>query len=122
MSTYFSFICTLLFYCRGLVLDSLGFSFIFTLQEFAGELISLTDAMGRIYAVEQARVDTPSWFRRYIVHGPSLLMSAVRLRRRNLTREKSKRPGLRRLCQWLHFLAACDLLIFTTSDVFHITS
>ncbi|KAG1739349.1 Fusaric acid resistance protein-like-domain-containing protein [Suillus lakei] len=55
--------------------------FIFTLQEFSGELISLTDAMRRIYAVEQVRADTPSWFNRYIVHGPSNLLSAVRLRR-----------------------------------------
>ncbi|KAJ8586641.1 hypothetical protein M405DRAFT_743289 [Rhizopogon salebrosus TDB-379] len=52
--------------------------FIFTLQEFSGELMSLTDAMRRIYAVEQVRVDTPSWFGRYILHGPSLLMSALR--------------------------------------------
>lgn len=81
------------------MLKSLCFSFIFTLQEFAGELVSLTDAMRRIYAVEQVRADTPSWFRRYVVHGPSLLISAVRLRRRNLAREKSSRPGLRRICQ-----------------------
>ncbi|KAG2122275.1 Fusaric acid resistance protein-like-domain-containing protein [Suillus cothurnatus] len=74
--------------------------FIFTLQEFSGELISLTDAMRRIYAVEQVRADTPSWFNRYILHGPSNLLSTVRLRRRNLAREKSKRPGLRRLSSY----------------------
>ncbi|KAG0696971.1 Fusaric acid resistance protein-like-domain-containing protein [Suillus ampliporus] len=71
--------------------------FIFTLQEFAGELISLTDAMRRIYAVEQVRADTTSWFKRYIVHGPSRLLSVVRLRRRTFTRDKSSRPGLRRI-------------------------
>ncbi|KAG1889875.1 Fusaric acid resistance protein-like-domain-containing protein [Suillus subluteus] len=55
--------------------------FIFTLQEFSGELISLTDAMRRIYAVEQVRADTQSWFNRYIIHGPSNLLTAMRLRR-----------------------------------------
>ncbi|KAG1725283.1 Fusaric acid resistance protein-like-domain-containing protein [Suillus paluster] len=59
--------------------------FIFTLQEFAGELISLTDAMRRIYAVEQVRADTPSWFKQYIIHGPSRVFSAVRSRRRAFT-------------------------------------
>ncbi|KAG2074050.1 hypothetical protein BDR04DRAFT_1134000 [Suillus decipiens] len=74
--------------------------FIFTLQEFSGELISLTDAMRRIYAVEQVRADAPSWFNRYILHGPSNILSAVRLRRRNLAHEKSKRAGLRRLSSY----------------------
>ncbi|KAG2135853.1 Fusaric acid resistance protein-like-domain-containing protein [Suillus clintonianus] len=55
--------------------------FIFTLQEFAGELISLTDAMRRIYAVQQVRAGALSWFNQYIVHGPSKLLSAMRLRR-----------------------------------------
>lgn len=74
--------------------------FIFTLQEFSGELISLTDAMRRIYAVEQVRADTPSWFNRYILHGPSNVLSAVRLRRRKLVHAKSKQPGLRRLSSY----------------------
>ncbi|KAG2154411.1 Fusaric acid resistance protein-like-domain-containing protein [Suillus bovinus] len=74
--------------------------FIFTLQEFSRELISLTDAMRRIYAVKQIRADTPSWFHRYILHGPSNLLSAMRLRRRNLAREKSKPSGLRRLSSY----------------------
>lgn len=74
--------------------------FIFTLQEFSGELISLTDAMRRIYAVEQVRADTPSWFNRYILHGPSNVLSTVRLRRRNLAHAKSKQPGLRRLSSY----------------------
>ncbi|KAG2365373.1 hypothetical protein BDR07DRAFT_1398873 [Suillus spraguei] len=74
--------------------------FIFTLQEFSGELISLTDAMRRIYAVEQVKADTPSWFNRYILHGPSNILSAVRLRRHNLAHEKSKRAGLRRLSSY----------------------
>lgn len=74
--------------------------FIFTLQEFSGELISLTDAMRRIYAVEQVRADTPSLFNRYILHGPSKLLSAVRWRQRNSAHEKSKRPGLRQLSSY----------------------
>lgn len=81
------------------MLKSSWFSFIFTLQEFSGELISLTDAMRRIYAVEQIRADTPSWFNQYILHGPSNILSAVRLRRHNLAHAKSKQPGLRRFCQ-----------------------
>lgn len=74
--------------------------FIFTLQEFSRELISLTDAMSRIYAVKQVRADTPGWFNRYILHGPSNLLSAMRLRRRNLAYEKSKRSGLRRFSSY----------------------
>ncbi|OAX36222.1 hypothetical protein K503DRAFT_695534 [Rhizopogon vinicolor AM-OR11-026] len=67
--------------------------FIFTLQEFSGEIISLTDAMRRIYALEQLRADTPSWFTRYIVHGPSLLMSAVRLRRLSFPKVQPHAPN-----------------------------
>lgn len=96
MSTYFFSTCKLLFTLGVSYSTHFCFSFIFTLQEFAGELMSLTDAMRRIYAFEQVRADSPNWLRRYIVHGPSLLMAAVRLRRRNLTREKSSR---RRFCR-----------------------
>ncbi|KAL4073766.1 Fusaric acid resistance protein-like-domain-containing protein [Scleroderma citrinum] len=46
--------------------------FIFTLQEFAGELMCLTDAMRRIYAVELSRFSKRSWWRRYVVDGPNI--------------------------------------------------
>jgi hypothetical protein len=41
-----------------------GGSFIFTMQEFAGELVSLVDAMGRIYSLEQARANRARWWTR----------------------------------------------------------
>ncbi|KAF7335072.1 ArAE-2 domain-containing protein [Mycena venus] len=37
--------------------------FIFTLQEFATELVSLVDAMCRIYSLEQAQANRPRWWR-----------------------------------------------------------
>jgi hypothetical protein len=40
------------------------YSFIFTLQEFARELASLVDAMGRIYTIEQERVNRGAWWMR----------------------------------------------------------
>ncbi|KAI6002886.1 Fusaric acid resistance protein-like-domain-containing protein [Pisolithus albus] len=45
--------------------------YIFTLQEFAGELMCLTDAMRRIYAVESSRLSKQSWWRRCVINGPS---------------------------------------------------
>ncbi|KIJ60068.1 hypothetical protein HYDPIDRAFT_99557 [Hydnomerulius pinastri MD-312] len=46
----------------------LVYFFIFTLQEFAGELMSLTDAMRRIYAVELTRFSSQNWLRRYVLN------------------------------------------------------
>ncbi|KAJ7678691.1 hypothetical protein B0H17DRAFT_102075 [Mycena rosella] len=40
----------------------LVYFFIFTLQEFAGELVSLVDAMGRIYSLERARANHACWW------------------------------------------------------------
>ncbi|KAJ7354534.1 Fusaric acid resistance protein-like-domain-containing protein [Mycena albidolilacea] len=42
----------------------LVYFFIFTMQEFAGELASLVDAMGRIYSLEQARANRARWWTR----------------------------------------------------------
>ncbi|TFK74268.1 hypothetical protein BDN72DRAFT_760046 [Pluteus cervinus] len=42
----------------------LVYFFIFTLQEFSRELASLVDAMGRVYAYEQQRVNSFGWWRR----------------------------------------------------------
>ena len=39
-------------------------SFIFTLQEFSRELVSLVDAMERIYSLEQHRLNWRSWWTR----------------------------------------------------------
>ncbi|KAJ7240156.1 Fusaric acid resistance protein-like-domain-containing protein [Mycena haematopus] len=40
--------------------------FIFTLQEFATELVSLVDAMGRIYGLEQTRANRARWWTRML--------------------------------------------------------
>ncbi|KAJ6594590.1 Fusaric acid resistance protein-like-domain-containing protein [Mycena capillaripes] len=42
----------------------LVYFFIFTMQEFAGELVSLVDAMSRIYSLEQARANRARWWTR----------------------------------------------------------
>lgn len=74
-------------------------SFIFTLQEFAGELMSLTDAMRRIYAVELARFSRQNWFKRYFINGPKSFLSCIRSFRRRRRSEKTTRAGLRRICK-----------------------
>ena len=52
----------------------LSSSFIFTLQEFARELVSLVDAMGRIYAAERANAARGWWFQRI----PKALFDRIR--------------------------------------------
>ncbi|KAJ7122055.1 Fusaric acid resistance protein-like-domain-containing protein [Mycena crocata] len=47
----------------------LVYFFIFTLQEFAEELVSLVDAMGRIYSLEQARANRVRWWTRLFRFG-----------------------------------------------------
>lgn len=75
-------------------------SFIFTLQEFATELVSLVDAMARIYNQEQARVHRPPWWKRMfkgLRHRLSGLGRSSTSSRDD--RKKRKRPGLKRtLC------------------------
>ena len=92
--------------CRRLYTDQWLCSFIFTLQEFAGELMSLTDAMRRIYAVELARFSRQNWFKRYFINGPSSFLSCIRSFRRRTQSKKTTRAGLRRICKdWtIHFL------------------
>ncbi|KAH7925611.1 hypothetical protein BV22DRAFT_1010776 [Leucogyrophana mollusca] len=55
----------------------LVYFFIFTLQEFARELVSLTDAMRRIYGVEQSRASQGNWWQRYITGGPKSVFCAI---------------------------------------------
>ncbi|KAJ7762513.1 Fusaric acid resistance protein-like-domain-containing protein [Mycena metata] len=64
----------------------LVYFFIFTLQEFAGELVSLVDAMSRIYSLEQARANRTSWWMR-IFTWPSR-----RKAKRNVSRSGSRIP------------------------------
>ncbi|KAF8993682.1 Fusaric acid resistance protein-like-domain-containing protein [Cyathus striatus] len=55
-------------YCISLDNESifLVYFFIFTLQEFARELVSLVDAMERIYAYEQLRLHKAPWWNRFM--------------------------------------------------------
>ncbi|KAG8214184.1 hypothetical protein J3R82DRAFT_10973 [Butyriboletus roseoflavus] len=80
----------------------LVYFFIFTLQEFAGELMSLTDAMRRIYAVELARFSRQNWFRRYLINGPKSLLSYIRTLRERRRSEKAKGAGLRRISTYFN--------------------
>ncbi|KAG6336645.1 hypothetical protein ID866_2452 [Astraeus odoratus] len=62
--------------------------FIFTLQEFAVELLCLIDAMRRIYAVELSRISKRSWWQRYLVDGPKSIFSYLQSFRRRSPSEK----------------------------------
>ncbi|TFY82398.1 hypothetical protein EWM64_g1610 [Hericium alpestre] len=80
----------------------LVYFFIFTLQEFANELVSLVDAMGRIYLMERARVERERWFTRV----PKQLFSCLRARNKSQERplaraRKSSRMGLQRLSSYI---------------------
>ncbi|KDQ55716.1 hypothetical protein JAAARDRAFT_327588 [Jaapia argillacea MUCL 33604] len=68
----------------------LVYFFIFTLQEFARELLSLVDAMSRIYTSEREILDRGSWWKRFIG------CIGSRMRSRRSTFEKRKGTGLRR--------------------------
>ncbi|KAG9316913.1 Fusaric acid resistance protein-like-domain-containing protein [Chiua virens] len=78
----------------------LVYFFIFTLQEFAGELMSLTDAMRRIYAVELARFSRQNWFKRYFINGPKSFLSCIKSFRRQNPSTKTTRTGLRRISMY----------------------
>ncbi|KAF8550630.1 hypothetical protein OG21DRAFT_1478462 [Imleria badia] len=80
----------------------LVYFFIFTLQEFAGELMSLTDAMRRIYAVELARFTRQNWFKRYFINGPKSFLSCIRSFRRRRRSEKTTRASLRRISTYFN--------------------
>jgi hypothetical protein len=53
-------------------------SFIFTLQEFAQELVSLIDAMSRIYTIEQDKAAHGTWGTGAVVDGYGSVRSALR--------------------------------------------
>lgn len=71
--------------------------YIFTLQEFAGELMCLTDAMRRIYAVESSRLSKQSWWRRCVINGPRSIFSYLFSFQRRSTSEKRHASGLQRI-------------------------
>jgi hypothetical protein len=80
-------------------------SFIFTLQEFAQELVSLVDAMGRIYTIEQHKATRYTWGWGAFVEGYGSIISF--LRRLWITGKpgKSERRGLqRRICMYKIYL------------------
>jgi hypothetical protein len=69
-------------------------SFIFTLQEFARELVSLLDAMGRIYALERQQHAVQPWWARiwakpWSFHSGAGFPDPPR-------QNSKKKPGLRR--------------------------
>ncbi|KAJ8508004.1 hypothetical protein ONZ45_g9692 [Pleurotus djamor] len=73
----------------------LVYFFIFTLQEFARELVSLVDAMERIYSLEQERVHRGTWFTRIF----SALWTSIKqpfLKNKHYRRLPAESPGLRR--------------------------
>lgn len=74
--------------------------FIFTLQEFAGELMCLTDAMRRICAVEMNRLSQRGWWRRYVINGPKSILSYLQSFKQRSTSEKRSRAGLRRISSY----------------------
>lgn len=65
-STFSWFTCKVIHHCYSPFCITL-YSFIFTLQEFARELLSLVDAMERIYTFEQARLVQRSFWRKAFV-------------------------------------------------------
>ncbi|KAI0047932.1 hypothetical protein FA95DRAFT_1558591 [Auriscalpium vulgare] len=62
----------------------LVYFFIFTLQEFAEELVSLVDAMSRIYAIERENAKQGWWFKRT----PLSLFGCLRSRSKSSTRPR----------------------------------
>ena len=75
------------------------YSFIFTLQEFAQELVSLVDAMSRIYNIEREQAARGNWVRRVIVDSYNSVQIVARRRWRVNTRPGKQRPNLqKRLC------------------------
>ncbi|KAJ6456388.1 Fusaric acid resistance protein-like-domain-containing protein [Mycena sanguinolenta] len=71
----------------------LVYFFIFTMQEFAGELVSLVDAMGRIYSLEHARTNRTRWWTRIFRCWSRREKSTLRSGRRPT---KEEPDGLRR--------------------------
>ena len=75
------------------------YSFIFTLQEFAQELVSLVDAMSRIYNIEREQAARGNWVCRVIVDSYNSNQIAARRYWRVNTRPGRQRPNLqKRLC------------------------
>ncbi|KAL0956925.1 hypothetical protein HGRIS_003029 [Hohenbuehelia grisea] len=73
----------------------LVYFFIFTLQEFSRELVSLVDAMERIYSLEQERVNRGPWWQRWFTSFVSLLKKPFSSSRPQPARQKTG-LGLRR--------------------------
>ncbi|KAF7375656.1 ArAE-2 domain-containing protein [Mycena sanguinolenta] len=70
----------------------LVYFFIFTLEEFSTELVSLVDAMGRIYGLEQARANRARWWMRLFRWSYKKSKSGTITPRS----QRPKRPGLQR--------------------------
>lgn len=79
------------------------FSFIFTLQEFCQELVSLVDAMERIYLCEQLRLHRRSWIFQAITSVVKIPHQWY-LEWRNGSEKSAHRPSRlkRRICESFH--------------------
>jgi hypothetical protein len=81
------------------VLGLMSRSFIFTLQEFAQELVSLVDAMSRIYGIEQAKANRDRWGRRVLTEGYNSVGASLRRSWIATKSSKLQRPNIqRRIC------------------------
>ncbi|KAI0058126.1 hypothetical protein BV25DRAFT_1811380 [Artomyces pyxidatus] len=76
----------------------LVYFFIFTLQEFAEELVSLVDAMSRVYLAERASAKQGWWFKRIPIGIFSCLRSRVKAQHRSgrATPSRTGKKGLQR--------------------------
>ncbi|KAF8893583.1 hypothetical protein BD779DRAFT_1507033 [Infundibulicybe gibba] len=73
----------------------LVYFFIFTLQEFSRELVSLVDAMGRIYHFEQQMINRGPWWKR-LMKAVVNLTCRIPWRKSGSRNQTRKRPGLKR--------------------------
>lgn len=81
----------------------LAVSFIFTLQEFSVEVVSLIDAIQRIYRYEQARLHHAPWWKRLSGFHVSNMWKWIAWRQA-ATEVKANRPRLKpSLCMFLVF-------------------
>ena len=93
-------------------------SYIFTLQEFAQELVCLVDAMGRIYGIEQAGANRNNWSKGALIERYCSIRDFVR---RSWMTSPPRKPSLqRRFCMYALFLTfALNIDIVSRSRYAH---
>ncbi|KAI0076130.1 hypothetical protein K474DRAFT_1663382 [Panus rudis PR-1116 ss-1] len=73
----------------------LVYFFIFTLQEFAKELASLVDAMGRICSIQRAQSEGRSWWQTFLLPF-SYMATRVRMYATMASAQREKQKGIRK--------------------------